>query len=163
MERSTTVRTMTPADRTAVERLSAATYGEGFEHADAFAAKIAAGVAVVAVDAEDTVVGYGVALPWRGELPGLQSRPDRRPAAPEYLYVHDVCVAGSHRRRGIAPAIMRTLERCAADMELPTMRCIAVHGAEVLWRRLGWLDDGAAVPPDFPAGSVAMTKRVAAA
>lgn len=155
------VRTMTPADREAVDRLADAAYGAGFEDADAFAAKVAAGIAFVAVDGA-LVVGYGVALPWRGDLPGLQSRPTRPPADPAYLYVHDVCVAATHRHLGIGPAIMGTLERAAADLGLTTMRCVAVHGAEVVWRRIGWGDSDLTVPADFPAGSVAMTKSIGA-
>ncbi len=151
---------MTVDDREAVDRLAAETYGEGFEEAEAFAAKVTVGVALVAVD-EDRVVAYGVALPWRGALPTLQSRPTGRVTDPEYLYVHDICVAVTHRRAGLGPTIMSTLERSAADLGLATMCCVAVHGAEVVWHRLGWRLSDHTVPADFPAGSVAMTKVVA--
>ena len=53
---------------------------------------------------------------------------------------------------------MRAFERTAGELGLATLRCIAVHGADVVWRRLGWAPSDAAVPPDYPPGSLAMVR-----
>ena len=152
-----TIRPMRAADDAAVEALATAAYGAGFEQPAAFVAKVAAGIGVVA-ERGGAVVGYGVALPWRGELPGLQSRPAGACPDPEYLHVHDICVAASGRGGGVGSALMRAFERTAGELGLATLRCIAVHGADVVWRRLGWAPSEAAVPPDYPPGSLAMVR-----
>ena len=152
------IRSMHATDAAAVDALAAAAYGPGFEDAAAFAAKVSAGVAVVA-ELDDEVVGYGVALPWSGDLPGLQARPAGRVATPEYLFVHDICVAAPARRTGLGPAIMVHFERTATDLGLTTMRCIAVHGADVVWARLGWVPSGHAAPDDYPPDSIPMERR----
>lgn len=150
------IRPMASPDAPAVDRLAAEAYGAGFEDPQAFAAKVAAGIGLVAV-VGDEIAGYGVALPWRGALPALQARPAGPVDAPEYLHVHDICIAAGHRGVGIGPALMTAFEAVAGRLGLTTMSCIAVHGAEVVWARLGWVTSGRAVPADYPPGSVAMT------
>ena len=152
------IRAKREADDPVVEALAAAAYGEGFEDPAAFAAKVAAGFAVVA-ELDGSVVGYGVALPWRGALPNLQDRPAGRIKEPEYLFVHDICVAADARGAGVGSALMRHVEVVAAERGLPEMHCIAVHGAEVLWSRLGWRSSDRLLPSQYPPDSVPMTRQ----
>ncbi|MFT3852439.1 MAG: GNAT family N-acetyltransferase [Ilumatobacteraceae bacterium] len=151
------IRRMASLDAPAVDRIAAEAYGAGFEDPAAFAAKVAAGIGLVAVVGTE-IAGYGVALPWHGALPELQARPGGPVDHPEYLHVHDICVAAAHRGAGIGPALMTAFDAVAGELGLTTMSCVAVHGAEVVWARLGWTTSGHAVPADYPSGSVAMTR-----
>src|SRR5690349_18445349 len=153
---------MRTGDDAAVDALATAAYGAGFEEAAAFAAKVAAGIGLVAETTGGAVVGYGVALPWRGELPGLQSRPGGPCPHPEFLHVHDIYVDAAARGAGLGSVLMGEFERLAGELGLATMRCIAVHGADVVWRRLGWSASTAAVPADYPPGSLAMERTTRA-
>jgi len=152
------IRDMREDDGPVVDAIATAAYGEGFEDPAAFAAKVAAGFAVVA-EMDGNVVGYGVALPWRGALPNLQDRPAAPVKVPEYLFVHDICVAADARGAGVGSALMRHIEGVAAECGLPEMHCIAVHGAEALWSRLGWRPSDRLLPSQYPPDSVPMTRQ----
>ena len=107
--------------------------------------------------------GYLLALPYpRFRCPDL-SLPEDGAGRESNLHLHDVVVAERARRRGLGSRLAQHLEGVGRAAGHRTMSLVAVHGAEVLWARLGYrARPEVGLPASYGAGAVYMTKPVGA-
>ncbi|MGQ9866081.1 MAG: GNAT family N-acetyltransferase [Pseudanabaenaceae cyanobacterium] len=85
------------------------------------------------------VVGYLLALPWQfAEPPALNAEIDRRPVAPDCLYLHDLVVSPTTRNQGVGRAPIDTFFECLPQSGLRRASWVAVQNAAPYWQRFGF-------------------------
>jgi GNAT superfamily N-acetyltransferase len=88
--------------------------------------------------ADDEIVGYGLAHPWRQHrIPPLDRFLERLPDDADCLYVHDVAVLPD-QRGGAARAYVETIENLARTSGIATLALVSVYATRPLWERLGF-------------------------
>lgn len=153
------LRPMDPADMPQVHAVGDAGYGPGIETQEAFEAKCLVGTGLVIANQQE-ILAYGVALPLKGQIPTLHSIAKTPVTNPKYMFVHDVCVREDARKYKLGTQIMHAFEAETLRMGLHVMRCVAVNGAEEVWRKLGWIDSAITVPRGYPKPNRSMVKIV---
>lgn len=87
----------------------------------------------------DGPCGYVFGHPWAGRPPRLHE-PLPVCAAPDHLFVHDLAVHPAVMGRGVAAALLASLEGARAMRGLAAVRLVAVGAAAPFWRRQGFLE-----------------------
>jgi GNAT superfamily N-acetyltransferase len=88
--------------------------------------------------ADDAIVGYGLAHPWRQHrIPPLDRFLERLPDDADCLYVHDVAVLPDFRG-GVARDYITTIEELACASNITTLALVSVYTTRPLWERLGF-------------------------
>lgn len=91
------------------------------------------------LEAGGQVAGYALAHPWlRAAPPALNTRLATLPARADCLYVHDIAILATARRRGAARAAMDALAGLAELEGLPLMALVAIPGTRAFWRGQGF-------------------------
>ncbi len=87
---------------------------------------------------DDVVAGYVIAHGWDRETsPGLHRIDETLPNV-EAVHIHDMAVDPQFLGRGIARALLATLDAACIAQALPEMTLVAVAGAETFWTRMGF-------------------------
>jgi ribosomal protein S18 acetylase RimI-like enzyme len=152
MSRPTTCRPLQTADLDQLLALQRQCYGDAFlEPRGAFEAKLqAAPDACWVAERQGELIAYLVSLPVEGsQLPSLHATQWLRPAAPQWLYLHDMAVAPQARGSGAAATLLAHLRAFAQSLLLTEIGLIAVQGSQTYWARQGFVaaPDDARMPP----------------
>ena len=146
-----TIRPIVADDLPGILAVQQACYGEGFlEPGDALASRWARSPAVclVALHGAD-VVGYLLSHAWHAWTPPKLHVPLPAPDAVDVLcFVHDMAIAPAGRGQRLGEQLYATASASAHAQGLRQSRLVAVQGADVFWRRLGYQPadvDGAAL------------------
>ncbi|AMA58932.1 GNAT family N-acetyltransferase [Bradyrhizobium sp. CCGE-LA001] len=127
------------SDIAAIDAIAARIHPGLFERPDVLAEKIRLcpdGCHVLA--AEEAIVGYGLAHPWRQyQIPPLDGFLIRLPDDADCLYVHDVAVLPG-ARGGVARAYIATIEQLARASGIAALALVSVYATQPLWERLGF-------------------------
>ncbi|EJN10444.1 acetyltransferase, N-acetylglutamate synthase [Bradyrhizobium sp. YR681] len=88
--------------------------------------------------ADDEIVGYGLAHPWRlNRIPPLDHFLERLPGDADCLYVHDVAVLPDFRG-GVARDYVTAIEELARAAGIATLALVSVYATRPLWERFGF-------------------------
>ncbi|RXT50554.1 GNAT family N-acetyltransferase [Bradyrhizobium betae] len=88
--------------------------------------------------ADDEIVGYGLAHPWRQHrIPLLDDFLERLPVDADCLYVHDVAVLPDFRG-GASRAYVADIEGLARASGIAMLALVSVYATRPLWERLGF-------------------------
>jgi GNAT superfamily N-acetyltransferase len=88
--------------------------------------------------ADDEIVGYGLAHPWRlHRIPPLDRFLERLPDDADCLYVHDVAVLPDFRG-GAARDYVTAIEELARASNITTLALVSVYATRPLWERFGF-------------------------
>jgi ribosomal protein S18 acetylase RimI-like enzyme len=91
-----------------------------------------------ALVADDEVVGYGLAHPWKQhQVPPLDGFLDHLPADADCLYLHDVAVLPDFRG-GVARDYVAAIEELARASGIAVLALVSVYATRPLWQRLGF-------------------------
>jgi GNAT superfamily N-acetyltransferase len=88
--------------------------------------------------ADDEIVGYGLAHPWRQHrIPPLDRFLERLPDDADCLYVHDVAVLPDFRG-GAARDYVTAIDNLARTSGIATLALVSVYATRPLWERFGF-------------------------
>ena len=83
--------------------------------------------------------GYAFALPWsEATLVGVAQVLEALPANPDLMYIHDMVVAPTHRRRHVASTLLAEIMRLAEALQIGRFALVAVQGSEPFWQHAGF-------------------------
>ncbi|MBR0826951.1 GNAT family N-acetyltransferase [Bradyrhizobium manausense] len=89
--------------------------------------------------ADDTVVGYGIAHPWKLHLiPPLDDFLHGLPDDADCLYVHDVVVLPDFRGKQIAGAFLAMVAALPKSAGIGSLALVSVYGTQAMWERFGF-------------------------
>lgn len=134
-------RLMLEGDLDAVIRLQSTCYSREFhEPKVAFASKLkAAPDSCWVIHGPDGLLAYLVCLPIEGDqLPALHAPDWRKPANPDWLYLHDLAIHPDARGMGLASLMLSRATELAQTRKLASMGLIAVQDSVPFWRRYGF-------------------------
>lgn len=164
------IRSMTRADLAAVIAIQHQCYTGAFhEPISAFEAKLSASPDSCWVGVnQGRIDAYLVCLPVaHDQVPALHAPHFERPAAPDWLYVHDLAVGPQGRGTGLAGALLAQALAWASSVGLQSAGLIAVQDAAAFWSRHGFqlAETDPRVPPaklaSFGADARFMTRSLA--
>lgn len=137
---SSTWRQMQARDLAAVDRIARATHPTLPERVEVFAEKLRLfPEGCFALESAERVLGYGLSHPWRlDDIPALDCYLGALPTAPTCLYLHDVAILPEARGAAAAARLIASLRQRAQAEGLGALALVSVHGADRLWRRLGF-------------------------
>lgn len=136
-----TVRPVVDADLPAILAVQQACYGDGFlEPGDALASRWARSPAMCLVAARGAeVVGYLLSHAWHAWTPPKLHVPLPAADAADVLwFVHDMAIAPTGRGQRLGERLYAAAHASAVAQGLNQSRLVAVQGADVFWRRLGY-------------------------
>jgi GNAT superfamily N-acetyltransferase len=145
MQQPADVRVAAAGDLGAIQRIQRMCYRQELVEGDGtFLAILAEGRSLVAVDRETgQVVGFALVhlvVP-RGRVPLLHEPPPvSPPPGAADLFVHDVCVHPSHRRKGVGSLLAARVTAVASALQLDAS-LVSVNGSEPFWRAHGFRPD----------------------
>lgn len=127
-------------DLPAIDGLGTRSYpGNYYEGHASFAAKIIGNPETCWVaTAHSYVVGYAISFPYVLGAPYPIDKIYAPIENPNCLYLHDVCVAATFRKLGIA---RRLVERVRGG-DWPRAALVAVMGSQLFWEKLGFHEEG---------------------
>ncbi|WP_031072886.1 GNAT family N-acetyltransferase [Streptomyces sp. NRRL WC-3742] len=113
------------------------------------------------LERDGVVHGYLLSLPYPPlRCPDL-TRPEEEAFASENLHVHDLVIAEELRGKEVALGFMRHFQREAGAQGYRTISMVAVRGADILLRLLGYrAHREVAVPPCYGRRAVYMSTPV---
>jgi GNAT superfamily N-acetyltransferase len=86
--------------------------------------------------ADGRLVAYVFSHPWSsGEFVPLHASPGSLPETPDCVYIHDLAVLRSWRRRGIADRLLSTLFDLAQAYRIRRVALVAVNNSEGYWEK----------------------------
>lgn len=92
-------------------------------------------------------LAYLVSLPaCEDSLPALDVAQLRRPAAPRFLYLHDLAVAPAGRALGLGRRLLQTIEQRAQALRLHRLGLVAVQDSVPYWQRQGFAAPAGPLP-----------------
>lgn len=120
-----------------VEDLGTITYPSNYyEGQESFKSKIVGypkGCFLARKDKE--VVGYIISFPYILNEAYPINECFQKPIKPDCLYIHDLCVAESHRKEGIARALVEKI----LESELSPKALVSVLDSEQFWNKFGFI------------------------
>lgn len=136
-----TIRPIVADDLPGILAVQQACYGDGFlEPGDALASRWARSPAMCLVALRDAeVVGYLLSHAWHAWTPPKLHVPLPAADGADVLwFVHDMAIAPAGRGQLLGERLYATACAAAQAQGLRQSRLVAVQGADVFWRRLGY-------------------------
>lgn len=136
-----TIRPIAAADLPGILAVQQACYGDGFlEPGDALASRWARSPAMCLVAVRSgEVVGYLLSHAWHAWTPPKLHVPLPVADAADVLwFVHDMAIAPAGRGQRLGERLYAMAFASAQAQGLRQSRLVAVQGADVFWRRLGY-------------------------
>lgn len=136
-----TLRPIVADDLPGILAVQQACYGDGFlEPAEALASRWTRSPAMCLVALRDAeVIGYLLSHAWHAWAPPKLHVPLPAADAPDVLwFVHDMAIAHAGRGQRLGERLYATALATAQAQGLRHARLVAVQGADVFWRRLGY-------------------------
>jgi len=136
-----TIRPIIAGDLPGILAVQQACYGDGFlEPGDALASRWARSPALCLVALRGAeVVGYLLSHAWHAWTPPKLHVPLPVADAEDVLwFVHDMAIAPAGRGQRLGERLYATACAAAQAQGLRQSRLVAVQGADVFWRRLGY-------------------------
>lgn len=135
------IRRMSPSDLPQVLRIQGECYDKGIlESVDSFSAKLSAvpEFCFIALQGEKAV-GYVISLPWAfGGIPALNGTEYTVPASADSLCIHDLAVAPTARKAGVARHLLEAVFDTARHQRYRQIFLVAVQGASSFWKCQGF-------------------------
>ena len=135
------IRSILADDLPGILAVQQACYGDGFlEPGDALASRWARSPAMCLVALRGgEVVGYLLSHAWHAWTPPKLHVPLPAANAADVLwFVHDMAIAPAGRGQRLGERLYTMASACARAQGLRQSRLVAVQGADVFWRRLGY-------------------------
>ncbi|MCO5397714.1 GNAT family N-acetyltransferase [Ralstonia soli] len=136
-----TIRPIVAEDLPGILAVQQACYGDGFlEPGDALASRWARSPAMCLVAARGAeVVGYLLSHAWHAWTPPKLHVPLPAADAVDVLwFVHDMAIAPAGRTQRLGERLYAAAHAAAVAQGLNQSRLVAVQGADMFWRRLGY-------------------------
>ena len=136
-----TIRPIIADDLPGILAVQQACYGDGFlESGDALASRWARSPALCLVALRGVeVIGYLLSHAWHAWTPPKLHVPLPAADAADVLwFVHDMAIAPAGRGQRLGERLYATASAAAQVQGLRQSRLVAVQGADVFWRRLGY-------------------------
>ena len=127
-------------DVAAISVVERAVHTLGAERPAVFREKITLfGAGCRVLEFERSIVGYGIAYPWRlDEVPQLDRFLGAIPPDADCLFVHDVAMLPTVRGNGAGRGFIDHAARLARLLGLPCLALVSVYGTQDLWGRCGF-------------------------
>jgi GNAT superfamily N-acetyltransferase len=122
----------------------------GYEPLPIILSKAENGIVLLALDAKNTLIGYGVAYTWAGELPALSDTECHSTEEP-YWHLHDVSVEPTLRRQGVGGKIMAALLKANPGHDKAKAVAVSNYIRDPLLK-IGFIATDEIVPADYGLG-----------
>ena len=127
-------------DVAAISAIERAVHTIGAERPAVYREKIALfGAGCRVLETERSIVGYGIAYPWRlDDAPQLDRFLGEIPPDADCLFVHVVAMLPAARRNGAGRGFVEHAARLARLLGLHYLALVSVYGTQDLWGRCGF-------------------------
>lgn len=136
------IRSMCEADLGSVYALQVRVYPAAYhEPVAVFAGRLERGAAFSLVaERQGDICAYLLAYPWQGNPPPLH---EKHPVFQEWrgadhIFLHDLAVDSALRGRALGNRLHQTLVSRCLQQNFMQIRLVAVEGASLFWKRLGF-------------------------